>query len=219
VQFQLPNIVPPATLPPNCIVQSNLSAPQALNDSVVGFQAGDVLLFDQAAVAVVSNVASCAPSPSTSYSACYMVTFNDGDPGHVNQSAVTANNGGLKNYIPNIGISTATRLLVITYYLDISPTDGVTPRLMRIQNGKNPSPVAENVAYLKFSYDVYNGGAVTANQATLPTGTNPSMITKVNILHMSMRSQLPGTSGYQGLDLQTSVSTRDMTFKNEYPIH
>jgi len=27
-----------------------------------------------------------------------------------------------------------------------------------------------------------------------------------------------GTRGYQGLDLQTSVSARDLTFKNDYPL-
>jgi hypothetical protein len=114
--------------------------------------------------------------------------------------------------------------LAITYYLDISPSDGVTPRLMRIQNGKLPAPVAENVAYLKFTYDVNNGGVVEANQATLPAGITPNMITKVNIAHMSMRSQemvtggYKGMSGYQGLDLQTSISARNLTSQQEYPI-
>ena len=65
------------------------------------------------------------------------------------------------------------------------------------------------MVYLKFSYDVYNLGVVQTNQATLPAGTNPGMITKVNILHMTMRSQTrdaPARSaqsnygGYEGLD-------------------
>ena len=68
--------------------------------------------------------------------------------------------------------------------------------------------MAENVVYLKFTYDVYNTGVVNANQATLPAGTNPGMITKVNIAHMSMRSQQAKYAGigYQGLDLQTSIA-------------
>jgi hypothetical protein len=41
----------------------------------------------------------------------------------------------------------------------------------------------------------------------------------VNILHMAIRSQLYGITGYQGLDLQTSVSLRDLGFKNEYPVN
>jgi hypothetical protein len=35
---------------------------------------------------------------------------------------------------------------------------------------------------------------------------------------MTMRSQLPGTSGYQGLDLQTSMSARNLSSQQEYPI-
>ena len=121
---------------------------------------------------------------------------------------------------PPKSIQTAVRLLLITYYLDISPVDGVTPRLMRVQNGRTPAPVAENVGYLKFSYDVFNGGAVSANQTAPPAGTTPAMITKVNITHMTMRSQLQGLAmgGYQGLDIQTSIAARNMTFQQEYPI-
>jgi hypothetical protein len=44
------------------------------------------------------------------------------------------------------------------------------------------------------------------------------MITQVNIAHMTMRSQVPGRSGYQGLDLQTSISARNLTSQQEYPI-
>jgi hypothetical protein len=91
---------------------------------------------------------------------------------------------------------------------------------MRIQSGKAPAPVAENVVYLKFTYDVNNSGVVSANQATLPAGTNPGMITKVNIGHMSMRSQQSKYAGigYQGLDLQTSIAARNLTSQQEYPI-
>jgi hypothetical protein len=33
-----------------------------------------------------------------------------------------------------------------------------------------------------------------------------------------MRSQVPGNSGYQGLDLNTSISARNLTSQQEYPI-
>jgi hypothetical protein len=65
---------------------------------------------------------------------------------------------------------------------------------------------------------VNNNGVINANQSTLPAGTTPAMITQVNIAHMTMRSQLPGNSGYQGLDLQTSISARNLTSQQEYPI-
>jgi hypothetical protein len=44
------------------------------------------------------------------------------------------------------------------------------------------------------------------------------MIMKVNILHMSIRSQVKGSAGYQGLDLQTSLCARNLTMGQEYPI-
>jgi peptidoglycan hydrolase-like protein with peptidoglycan-binding domain len=209
--FQLP-----ITLPSTCVLPTGVAAPQPLNDPVVGLQQGDYILFGQAAAGVVSTVATTAVTNGALYSAAYAVTFNLGDPGHINQP--TATTGSLKQLFAAGTLVSAARLLLITYYLDISPIDGVTPRLMRIQSGKAPAPVAENVSYLKFSYDVDNSGVITANQATLPAGVTPNMITKVNIVHMTIRSQLRGTSGYQGLDLQTSISARNLTMGQEYPI-
>ncbi|HKM47166.1 MAG TPA: hypothetical protein VJX69_06240, partial [Terriglobales bacterium] len=53
---------------------------------------------------------------------------------------------------------------------------------------------------------------------TASNGLNPTAITKINILHMAMDSTLHGAKGYQGLDLETSVSARDLTYSNAYPI-
>jgi hypothetical protein len=211
VTFQLPTV-----LPGTCVLPPNLVAPQPLNAAVVGLQAGDMILFGTKAVGVVTGaVGVCAPNPAATYSFCYTVPFAATDPGHVNQPGAAS--GSLFQFA-GAATPSAVRLLSVTYYLDISPSDGVTPRLMRLQSGQIPAPVAENVVYLKFSYDLYNGGVVQANQATLPAGTTPSMITKVNIAHMSMRSQQNTYNGYQGLDLQTSISARNLTSQQEYPI-
>ena len=218
VTFQLPAGPP---WPSTCILPTGVVAPQQLNDAIVGLQAGDVVLFGTNAMGVVTSaVTLCAPTGTNT--ACYSVTFAATDPGKVNQpGAVT---GSLSQFVatgkpPSSPIPvSAVRLLEITYYLDISPSDGVTPRLMRLQNGKLPAPVAENVVNLQFTYNVNNNGTISANQATLPAGTTPAMIVQVNISHMTIRSQLPGASGYQGLDLQTSVSARNLTSQQEYPI-
>jgi type II secretory pathway pseudopilin PulG len=216
VTFQLPS-----PLPSTCILPTGTITPQALNDPVVGLQGGDMVLFGTKALGVVTSaVATCTPTGTNT--ACYTVSFAATDAGHINQPAAVS--GSLKQFVatgnpPSSAISvSAVRLLAITYYLDISPWDNVTPRLMRLQSGKNPAPVAENVVYLKFSFDVDNNGVIAANQTTLPAGTTPAMITKVNIVHMAMRSQIRGASGYQGLDLQTSVSARNLTSQQEYPI-
>jgi hypothetical protein len=155
--------------------------------------------------------------------ACYQVPFATGDPGHINQPGVAT--GSLLQYA-GAAVPSAVRLISVTYYLAIPASTGL-PTLMRIQNGQPPAPVAENVVYLKFTYDVINSsGTVTANQATLPAGTTPSMITKINIAHMSMRSQGRDTSsksslsgyGYESLDLQTSLAARSLTSQQQYPI-
>ena len=207
--FQLPTV-----LPGTCILPTGVATPQALNAAFVGLQIGDMILFGSNAMGVVTGpVATCAPTAGNS--ACFSVPFSFGDPGHINQPGAAG--GSLFQYA-GLPLPSAVRLLSITYYLDISPSDGVTPRLMRIQSGQLPAPVAENIVYLKFTYDVYNAGVVNANLATLPAGTNPTMITKVNIAHMSMRSQDSNYGGYQGLDLQTSIAARNLTSQQEYPI-
>jgi type II secretory pathway pseudopilin PulG len=217
VTFQLPS-----PLPGTCVLPTGTAAPQPLNAAVVGLQAGDMILFGTKAVGVVTGAITACP-PTGTNTACFTVPFAGTDPGHVNQP--TAPNGSLLQFVGTgapastaIPVS-AVRLMTVTYYLAIPPATGL-PTLMRIQSGKAPAPVAENVVYLKFTYDVNNGGVVNANQATLPAGTNPGMITKVNIAHMSMRSQQSKYAGigYQGLDLQTSIAARNLTSQQEYPI-
>jgi len=217
VTFQLPS-----PLPGTCVLPTGVAVPQALNAAVVGLQAGDMILFGTKAVGVVTGAGATCP-PTGTNTACFTVPFAGTDPGHVNQP--TAPTGSLLQFVgagapasTAIPVS-AVRLLTVTYYLAIPPATGL-PTLMRLQSGKAPAPVAENVVYLKFTYDVNNNGVVDANQATLPVGTNPSMITKVNIAHMSMRSQQAKYTGvgYQGLDLQTSISARNLTSQQEYPI-
>lgn len=219
VTFQLPAGPP---WPSTCVLPTSVAAPQALNAAVVGLQQGDMILFGNNAAGVVTGpVGTCAPTGTNT--ACYTVDFAATDPGHINQpGAVT---GSLTQFVGSGAPAStaipysAVRLLAVTYYLAIPPTTGL-PTLMRIQSGKAPAPVAENVVYLKFSYDVYDAGVVDANQSTLPAGTNPGMITKVNIVHMSMRSQQSKYTGvgYQGLDLQTSIAARNLTSQQEYPI-
>jgi prepilin-type N-terminal cleavage/methylation domain-containing protein len=209
----------PTTQLPACVLPSPSYVIPALNAAGVGLQDGDIIQFNQTALGVVTGVTTTSPTAGAYSNPAYEVTFNATDPGHINQPTIaTGSLATLPVGVSNPPTVSAVRLLQITYYLDISPMDGVTPRLMRVQSGRQPAPVAENISYLKFSYDVDDDGVITANQPSLPAGVTPNMITKVNILHMSIRSQLRGTKGYQGLDLQTSVCARNLTMGQEYPI-
>ncbi len=92
-------------------------------------------------------------------------------------------------------------------------------------------PITDGVVYMKFSYDLFNdatgapavgcpnpGAAGDVCVNGIDAGLNPTDITKINILHMAMNSTAKGLVGYQGLDLETSVSARDLTYNNRYPI-
>jgi prepilin-type N-terminal cleavage/methylation domain-containing protein len=202
--------------PSNCVIPLPLLQPQAINDPAVGLTPGDLVMFQVAVggltsslIGEVTNVAVVSNAPRT-----YTVAFAAGDPLRMNQPTAAA--GSLGNAKNATGF--ANRIFVNTYYIDntINP-----PRLMRQVSGHSPVPVAEGVAFLQFSYDLYDflSGQILTNQPDggAASGMTPRQITKANILHMSMRSTLQGAKGYQGLDLSTSVSTRDLTFNNRYP--
>ena len=191
---------------PGCVLAAGDTV-QNVNDTAIGLTKGDLVLFTFGATPVVAEVT--APPTATT------ATFAAGDVLHMNQTTST----GLIN-VPLNTTGTGSRILVITYYIDntISP-----PRLMRQVSGHTPMPVAENVVYMKFSYDLYNSVTNTPwpNQTDggVSQGMTPSQITKINILHMAMDSTLKGAKvGYQGLDLETSVSARDLTYSNNYPV-
>lgn len=222
VTFQLPT-----AWASSCVLPSNLLLPPSLIYNAVGnsigLQVGDLILFGTAAAGVVTGAAAtCAPTAG--YIACYTVPFSAGDPGHVNQPGAVG--GGSLSQYAGVQTPSAVRLVSTTYYLAIPASTGL-PTLMRIQSGQLPAPVAENVVFLKFTYDVINAGTVSVNQASLPVGTTPAMITKVNIAHMSMRSQgrdntsrsaLSSYGGFESLDLQTSIAARNLTSQQQYPI-
>jgi len=214
VQFKLNS-----PLPANCVLPAGVTVPQTVNDGVAGLTPGDVVLFSvttgsgtgATTAPVIGEVTNVVAAGANTYN----VGFGTGDALKMNQTGTTG--GAISNVVSWTG--SAVRLLIITYYIDNTTSP---PRLMRQVSGHNPMPVAENVVFLQFSYDLYNSAAGSAlpNQADggASQGLTPNQITKINILHMAMNSALKGaTGGYQGLDLQTSVSARDLTFKNDYP--
>jgi prepilin-type N-terminal cleavage/methylation domain-containing protein len=194
---------------------------QAVNNTGVGLQQGDLVLFTSttgsaSAVAEVTTALGAGGGPS------YNVSFGNADPLLFNQNAATSND--LKQIATASGIGgtaagvSATRIWAITYYLD--NTSG-TPTLMRLVNARKPVPVAENVADLRFTYDTYDNNGVLLNATGdggmgLAPAISPNQIRTINLAHLTVRSQLPGQSGYQSMDIQTAVSARNMSFSNRY---
>jgi hypothetical protein len=208
-------------IPVTCIVPPPLLVPQAINDPVIGLTPGDLVLFNLTIVGAApgaSNATVLAEVTNVQLVAAdiYDVTFAAGDPLRMNQPAAAAGSLGT---VPVNSPGSANRINVISYYLDNTI---VPPRLMRQISGHSPIPVAENVSFMQFTYDLFNfnTGSFLTEQADggASQGLTPNQITKINIKHMSFASTLHGAPGYQGLDLQTSVSARDLTFKNNYPL-
>jgi len=207
----------PATPLPGCASPPLPAPPQAIDNAAVGLTPGDLVWFQVTtgtgsgakSAGVLADVTNVVNNGGNQFT----VTFANADALRINQIAATA--GNLASVINWTG--SGTRLLVTTYYVDT--LNGI-PRLMRQVSGHTPVPVAENITSLKFTYDVFNNGTTTARQADggASLGLTPNQITKINVEHLSLRSQLRGTKGYQSLDFQTSVAARDLLFKNDYPV-
>jgi Tfp pilus assembly protein PilW len=210
----------PGTL--TCTLPTGVASPQAISGGGLGLTAGDLIWFSFGSTQVVAEVTSVSGST---------VTFAASDVLKMNQ-ATTAANSLAYTYTKSGSVTgTGQRILVISYYLDntISPS-----RLMRQISGHNPMPVAENIVYMNFTYDLFNsstgtpalscpspGASSPACASGSSTGLLPNQITKINIGHMdidsTVKSSMFGQNGYQRMDLQTSVSARNLTYVNNYP--
>ncbi len=213
----------PGATSANCTSPTGNAGAQSVNDSAVGLTAGDVVLFTFGAQNIVAEVTSISAN---------VVAFATNDALNLNQgSGVTNSLASL--YAAPAGSVTGygTRLLLISYYLDNTPNPS---RLMQQVSGHTPVPVAENVVYLKLTYDLFNDatgspavgcsnpGAASDGCSGASSGLIPNQITKINIQNMAMdstvmSSQFGQLNGYQRMDLQTSVCARNLTYVNNYP--
>jgi len=220
---------PPVPLPATCVLPTGVAYPQALNDPVVGLVQGDVILFTQGSTEAVAEVSSVVgpngpPAPGTTYA----VTFSNGDPLNLNQNGVANDLSAME-----LGAApTAERIYVISYYLrNLPDPTGLgpgTPTLMRQVNGQVEVPVAENVVNEQFTYDTYNSSGTLLNNVgdagySASGGGAFSLIRKINVIHLSTRSELAGAKaslmakqGFQTFDYQTSISARNLSYQNRY---
>jgi prepilin-type N-terminal cleavage/methylation domain-containing protein len=179
-------------------------APPLIN-AAGGIQVGDLIMLSNSVGTAVGEVTDLTPGT---------ITFADTDALNINQ------NGAAQNNIKAISTGANTlgyRLFAVTYYLSV-PGNGETPRLMRQVNGLPPVPVADNIINLQFAYDAYDSltGALNANQADpIGVGESPNLIQKINIVLMG-QSILNNGNKSQNMYLATSVSARNMAFRNRY---
>ncbi len=226
---------PPSTWTPTCSLPASLTLPQSLNDPVVGLQPGDLILFQGKIVNTVYAVGEV--TKVTGSYPTFTVTFASGDALKMNQPGA---NNDLSLFAPGVpagnpgspvASNVANRLEVITYYLkNIADPSGATTGitvLYRQINGQTAVPLSDNVINMQFTYDTYDTSGDLLNQTGdggESLGVSLNLIRKINIAHLTIRSQSAGTrtslmatQGYQGYDIQTSISARNLSYQNRYP--
>ena len=226
--------------PPGCVLPPGLVYPQALNNTVNGLAPGDLVAFGPLTVAgvtkqAVAEVTAVAPAnpgntpatPGTQYTISFLNgdTLNMNQSGQANDLTQLAPAGGLGGQVANL---VANRIYVITYYLK-NWTDAagrVTTILYRQVNGQPAVPLVDNIANMQITYDTYdaNGNLLAqSGDGGEALGNSPNLIRKVNLAHLTIHGQLYGiksslmaTQGFQSFDVQTSISTRNMSYNNRY---
>lgn len=190
----------------------------------VKFNAGDVFNLNQQGVAASGTVNDFNPNP----------------PGTTFPASCTYGSPWPPNPLPSGCVYTAQRVLMVSYWLDMSaPINGqAIPRLMR-QLGMPPSlascngspppagcprPVAEVIESLELSYDYVNGTVPVNNEpstalaaAACSCSLTDSQIRKVNI-YLAGRSDalLAQTGQYLRTNMATQVDVRSLAFVNRY---
>jgi prepilin-type N-terminal cleavage/methylation domain-containing protein len=218
------NLIYPAPAP--------LPAPQQLSATGTALQVGDLVLFQYGTYSAIAEVTA---APGAASASPYNVSFAAGDLLGLNQNAATNNLPYLVSQclaaavctlgVPPSGVNlnsiTATRLWMVTYYID---NTGTAPKLMRLVNARQPVPVADNVENLQFTYDTFTSAGTLLTQSGNAGGSaNYNLIRTINLAHLSLRSQGNGVQayqgtakGYQGIDMQTSISARNLSFSERY---
>ena len=202
-----------------CLTPNSTFAPAPpLPTAAGGILAGDLILINGTnGVSAVGEVTGVTAT-TISFANTDPLNFNYSGNTHTNNVyAVSGGAGGVCPAAGNTTQGTAYRLFAVTYYLTV-PAAGQTPRLMRQVNGLTPVPVADDIINMQFAFDTYNSttSALDANQPNpLGVGESPNNIQKVNIVLMG-QSIINNGNKSQNMFLATSVSARNMAFRNRY---
>jgi hypothetical protein len=169
---------------------------------------GDLIMFSNALGNALQQVTSVASQ---------IVNFAPSDSLNLNQS--TASQGSIRQLRDGSGTyppTTATRVLMITYYLDTT-TDAANPRLVRQINNSPGQAVALVLEDIQLSFDLVDGVTNPTNVETPLPPNSPNQIRKVNIV-VTGRSSVPlrNTGEFIRRSLNTQVSLRSMSFIDRY---
>jgi prepilin-type N-terminal cleavage/methylation domain-containing protein len=183
----------------------------------VQINSGDLIMFSNAKGNAIQEVTSVA-GQTVNFVAGDGLNLNArSDPqGTMFQLENTNLVGGVN--VPNgtFPPTTATRIWMITYYLD-NITDPLHVRLIRRTNWNPGQPVGETIENLQFKYNFVDGVTNPSGQPSIPVGQSESQIRSVNLL-LGARSTNPWgqTHKYLRSNFMTQVSLRSMAFVSRY---
>ena len=128
---------------------------------------------------------------------------------NLNPNDCSANDGGFP-------ITTATRVWLISYYLDAA-TDPLMPRLVRQVNFNAGRPVALVIDNLQLSYDLVDGVTNPVNIAVPIAPLSENQIRKANLFYSARSAnRFTKTQDFFRTSLATQVSLRSLSFVNRY---
>jgi type IV pilus assembly protein PilW len=198
-QFETLNVTLPADGTSMTVVGTPISG---VADPIVE---GDLILFVNGSLTAIQAVTRLnEPADQT-------VFFDAGDPMNLNQR--NANAGSVMPLIAAGGPITASRLRMVSYYIDTTFADGL-PRLVRRVNMNAGRVVALGIDNLQFTYDLVDGATNPTNQAATAT---PNQIRKVNIgVVARSRQRFRETQDFVRTGLSTQVSLRSLALVDRY---
>jgi type II secretory pathway pseudopilin PulG len=144
------------------------------------------------------------------------VTMSPSDPMNLNQPGAAAGN---LLAIADAGVfppTTAVRVTMVSYYVDVV-TDPTLPRLVRRINNGPQLAIALGVENVQFTYDIVDGATNPIN-VDAPSGANSAhQIRKVR-LFLSARSLDPGPVTHQFMrnSMATDVGLRSLSYVDRY---
>ena len=183
----------------------------------IQINSGDLIMFTNAQGNAIQEVTSVSGQT---------LTFASGDGLHLN--ARTDPQGTMfqlenTNLVAGVNVpngtfppTTATRIWMITYYLD-NVTDPLHVRLIRRVNWNAGQPVGETIENLQFKYNFVDGVTNPSGQPSIPTGQSESLIRSVDVILGARSTNAWGqTHTYLRSNFMTQVSLRSMAYVNRY---
>ena len=210
------------TFDPSCVV---------INTGTTGINPGDLILLQNNNAIGDGSITGTdtATADSSGHMALLAVsavnpagdtlTFSANDPFNVNASgAATGTVNQLKNAQGNFNVTTATRIWMVTYFID--NTNPQRPLLMRQVNLNQPQAVGEVIENMQIFYDILNAGSspvtVTAAQEAPTDAQLPEIRDAYIILYARSEKTFNNTNQYIRNNLETVVSIRGLDFYNEF---